>query len=267
LYLLDTIEAVVRIQKDTEIITKSDVDRPSLGGEIRPLQDIVFERSVFLDAKKHKILSDEDSLEAYLMAIQHEHNLTRDGLKSIFTAAGYTYEEGRAQLQMMQTTNTMIDFKIRSNLIVPRKEVITYYQAHPQVVEPSYILQRAVISLSSTKTKEQQKKELVIFSKTKKSMYNIIWSEPFSIDQSDVAEEKQFIITMEPGDISLPIEISGEFELFRLKEKIKERILTLDERYREIVDILRQPKYKELLQAYKDSLFDTASITYFTYHG
>ena len=267
LYLLDTIEAVVRIQKNTEIITKSDVDRPSLGGEIRSLQDIVFERSLFLDAKKQGIKHDEDALEAYLMAIQHEHNLTRDGLKSIFTAAGYTYEEGREQLQMMQTSNIMIDFKIRSNLIVPRKDVVAYYQAHPQVVEPSYVLQRSVIPLSSTKTKEEQKKELAIFSKNKKGIDNIIWSEPFSIDQSDIAQEKQFIITMEPGDISLPIEISGGFELFRLKEKTEERVLTLDERYREIADILRQPKYKELLQAYKDSLFDTASITYFTYHG
>jgi len=71
---------------------------------------------------------------------------------------------------------------------------------------------------------------------------------------------------MEPGDISLPIEISDGFELFRLKEKTEERVLTLDERYREIADILRQPKYEELLQAYKDSLFDAASITYFTYH-
>ena len=263
LYLLDTIEAVVRMQKNTEIITKSDVDRPSLGGETRSLKDIVFERSVFLDAKKHKILSDEDALETYLMAIQHEHSLTRDGLKSIFTAAGYTYEEGREQLQMMQTSNIMIDFKIRSNLIVPRKDVVAYYQAHPQIVEPSYVLQRAVIPLSPTKTKAERKKELVIFSKNKEDIHNIIWSEPFSIDQSDIAQEKQFIITMEPGDISLPIEISDGFELFRLVEKTEERVLTLDERYREIADILRQPKYEELLQAYKDSLFDTASITYF----
>jgi len=267
LYLLDTMEAVVRMQKDTEVITKSDVDRPSLGGEIRSLQDIVFERSLFLDAKKQGIRHDDDALEAYLMRIQHDNNLTRDGLKSIFTAAGYTYEEGREQLQMMQMSNTMIDFKILSNLIVPRKDVVSYYQAHPKIVEASYLLQRAILPLSSTKTKEQQKKELVIFSKTKKGVHNIIWSEPFSIDQSDIAEEKQFIIAMEPGGISLPIEISGGgFELFRLKEKTEERARTLDERYREIADILRQPKYEELLQAYKENLFDTVSITYFTYH-
>jgi len=265
LYLLDTIEASVRIEKDTEIITKSDVDRPSLGGEIRPLQDIIFERSVFLDAKKHKILPDEDALEAYLMAIQREHDLTSDGLRDIFTAAGYTYEEGREQLQMMQTTNTMIDFKIRSNLIVPRKDVIAYYQANPQVIEPSYILERTFIPLTATKTKEQQKKELIRIARTKKDIQDMKWSEPFSINQSDIAQERQFIITMKPGDISLPIEVSGGFELFRLKEKTEERLVSLDERYRDIVDVLRRPKYEELLQAYKDNLFDTASVTYFIY--
>lgn len=263
LYLLDTIEASVRMEKDTEIITKSDVDRPSLGGEIRPLQDIIFERSVFLDAKKHKILPDEDAVEGYLMAIQREHNLTSDGLRDIFTAAGYTYEEGREQLQMMQTTNTMIDFKIRSNLIVPRKDVIAYYQANPEVIEPSYILERTFIPLTATSTKEQQKKELIRIAKTKKDIQDMRWSEPFSINQSDIAQERQFIITMKPGDISLPIEVSGGFELFRLKEKTEERLVSLDERYRDIVDILRRPKYEELLQTYKDNLFDTASVTYF----
>ncbi len=265
LYLLDTIEAAVRIEKDTEIITKSDVDRPSLGGEIRPLQDIVFERSVFLDAKKHKILPDEDALEAYLMAIQREHNLTSDGLRDIFTAAGYTYEEGREQLQMMQTTNTMIDFKIRSNLIVSRKDVTAYYQAHPEVIEPSYTLQRTFIPLTTTKTKEQQQKKLIHIIRTKKGIQGMKWSKPFSINQSDIAKERQFIITMKSGDISLPIEVSGGFELFRLKEKTEERLVGLDERYRDIVDILRRPKYEELLQVYKDKLFDIASVTYFIY--
>jgi len=264
LYLLDTIEAVVYVQNNAKIITKSDVDRPSLGGETRSLLDIIFEWLVFLNAKKQGILQDEDALESYLRAIQREHNLTDKELKDIFTAAGYTYEEGREQLLMMQTNKNMIEFKIRSNLIIPRKEVIAYYQAYPQMLEATYVLQRAFFPFSLSKIKEQQKKELIKFSTKNES--TIEWSEPFPpIKQSDIAKEKKFIITMQPDDISLPVKIFNGFELFRLKEKIEGRLLTLDERYHEIVTILQQPKYEELLQDYKDRLFDNAAISYFNY--
>jgi len=262
LYLLDTIQAVVRLEKDAEIITKSDVDRPNLGGEVRPLQDIIFERSIFLDAKKRQIPKDEDAIETYLRSVQRDNNLTDDELKGIFTAEGYTYEEGRAQLQMMQMINTMMDFMIRSNLVVPRKDVIAYYNAHPQVIEPSYTLQRVVIPFSKTKTKVQQKRKLMRALKAKEKQ-NMHWSELFTINQSDIAEDKKFIIAMKPGNISVPIEVPTGFELFRLKEKTEERLVSLDERYRDIVDILRRPKYEELLQDYKDKLLDSVSITYF----
>lgn len=275
LYLLDTIEAVVYNQKNTEIVTKSDLDRPSLGGEIQSLSDIIFERLVFIDAKKQGIPQDEEGLEAYLRAIQKEHDLTDEGLKNIFTAAGYLYEEGREQLQMMQTNKSMIDFKIRSSLIVPRKEVIAYYQAHPKVQEATYVVRRAFFPFSSAKTKAQQKKELSRFSiknqssiKKEKNRTKIAieWSELFPpIKQSDIAEEKSFIISMHPGDVSLPVETFDGFELFRLQEKTEERLLTLDERYHEIIIILQQPKYEELLRTYRDRLFNNAAIIYFSH--
>src|ERR1700733_10802261 len=109
LVLIDQIEVVVFGQEDVEIITKSDVDRPSLGGGFRTKDEIVFEREVLLDAKKHKIPQDDEAVEAYLAQIQREHNLSEKELEQIFTASGYTVAEGRQQLQMMQTVNTMLD--------------------------------------------------------------------------------------------------------------------------------------------------------------
>src|SRR5437764_1460167 len=47
--LIDQIEVVVYGQEEVEIITKSDIDRPSLGGGFRTKEDIVFEREVLLD--------------------------------------------------------------------------------------------------------------------------------------------------------------------------------------------------------------------------
>ncbi len=261
--LLDQIEVVVYGQEDVEIITKSDIDRPSLGGGFRTKEDIVFEREVLLDAKKHHIPQDEEAVDAYLAQMQREYNLSEDQLEDIFTSAGYTVEEGRAQLQMMQTVNTMLDVKIRSNLIVPRKEVEEYYKDNPTIIEATYTLQRALVPQSDRLSADQQYNILVRYAQTGKGASGITWSDSFVINHSDVAESKQFIYTMQPGSISLPQAVNGGFEMFKLIDKTSEQVKSLEEAYREIVDILRRPKYEELMEKYREALMKNASIVYF----
>ena len=67
---------------------------------------------------------------------------------------------------------------------------------------------------------------------------------------------------MEPGDISMPEEVSSGFEMFRLVSKTPEYRKTLEESYRDIVDILRRPKYEELLEKYREQLLKNVSIIY-----
>jgi hypothetical protein len=263
LELLDQIEVVIFGQEDVEIITKSDIDRPSLGGGFRSKDEIVFEKEVFLDAKKHKIPQDEEAVDAYLAQVQREHNLSEKDLEQIFTSSGYTIEEGRQQLQTMQTVNTMLDVKIRSNLIIPRKDVEQYYNEHPTVVEATYTLERAFVPQSKRVSSEEQYNLLVKFAKNGKGVTGVVWGEPFTINHSDIAENKQFIYSMNVGDISLPEPIQGGFELFRLVEKKAEQIKSLEESYHEIVDILRRPKYEELMEDYRNFLLKHSSVVYF----
>ena len=92
---IDTIQAVVFGQGGAQVITRSDVTRPSLSGAPQSLDDLIFERLVFLDAQKYKIVPDEDAVDKYLALVQKENNLTLDQLKEVFASAGYSYEEGR----------------------------------------------------------------------------------------------------------------------------------------------------------------------------
>lgn len=261
--LLDQIEVVVYGQEDVEIITKSDVDRPSLGGGFRTKEEIIFEREVVLDAKKHHIPQDEAAIDAYLAQIQREHNLSEKELEEIFTSSGYTIEEGRQQLQAMQTINTMLDVKIRSNLIVPRRDVEEYYKNNPTIIEATYTLQHAFVPQSQKISSNMQYKILMKYAQTGKGASGIVWGDTFVINHSDIAESKQFIYTMEPGQISLPQAVNGGFELFKLVEKTPERIKSLEESYREIVDILRRPKYEELMENYRNFLQKNTAVVYF----
>lgn len=259
--LIDAIVIIIFSDEGAEIITRSDIDKPSLSGVARSVDDIIFERLVYLDAKKHKILPDEDAVDKYLTAIQREHNLKPEELQMIFLQAGYTLEEGREQLKMMQAVNSMLDYKIRSNLIVPRKQVEVYYAEHPEFQEASYLISYTKVSFDPALGKEEQYAALVERAKTG-DFIGVLWEGPFWIIESDLAENKQFITQLEPGQISVPFESTDGFELYRLEEKKARYQRTIEERYLEIVDILRKPKYEELLDNYRKSLFGRARIEY-----
>ncbi len=262
-YLIDKIDVAIFGAEGTQIVTKSDVDRPSLDGRVRKIDDIVIERLMFLDGQKYKIVPEEDEIDKFLSNIQRENNLTLEDLKNMFKSSGYTYEEGRQQFAMFQVINKILDFKIRSRLIVPEKEVLAYYAHNPEMQEAAFHIQRGVIPYSSAKTRFAQQEEIEAFIRDDVGLIKIDWQEPFWVNVSDLAESKHYITLMEPGRVSMPQAVSEGFEVFRLVEKRTERERPLEERYRDISDILRKPKFEQLMSDYKKQLFDSAAIVHF----
>lgn len=260
-FLIDTIQAVVFGSDGTQVIPYSDVVRPSLSGAPRTLDDIIFERLVYLDAQKFKILADDDAVDKYLAMVQKENNLSLDDIKKIFAQSGYSYQEGREQFKMLQTVNSMLDFKIRSHVIVPRQMVEEYYNAHPMEEQAAYQIQIGFVPTMPGK-EDKQIKAIAYMAKTGKSMKGIEWGEPFWIEKNDVADDKEFLFTLKEGGTSVAQPAPGGFQIYKLIAKKGDRLVPLDERYREIADILRRPIYEKLMDEYKKSLFSTASILY-----
>lgn len=261
LILIDEIKVAIFSPEGNEIVTKSDLDRPNLAGAIRGMEDIVFEWLAYLDAKRWKMLPDEAMVDKYLTMIQRDNNLSSDDLKRMFANAGYTYEEGREQLKKMQAVNLMLGNKVRSSLVVPRKEVIAYYEDNPEYEDMELKIARIVIPFDENKTRDQQKRDIKRAVAAKNSP--IDWGTAFWVKEEDVAPEKRFIFKMKQGQVSLPKATAEGFEMYRVIERKEKRLKTLDERYQEIVEALTQPKYHELLNKYKKELLDSASIVYF----
>lgn len=261
-FTIDTIQAIVFGQGGTQVIARSDVVRPSLTGVPQSLDDIIFERLVFLDAQKYKIVPDEDAVDKYLAIVQKENNLTLDQLKDIFASAGYTYEEGRQQFRVLQTVNSMLGLKIHSQVIVPRAQVEEYYKTHPEIKEAEYHLQYGFVPHIPEK-RVLQEKALRVMVKTGKEMRGMQWQDPFWVKQSEIADDKVFLFSLKVGGVSKPRDRGDGYELYRLLDKHEEHIPTLDERYHEIAAILRRPVFEELMQKYKKSLFDSVSILNF----
>lgn len=258
----DSLQAVIFTLDGNEIITQSDVMRTSLQGERRTLNDIIFETLTYLDAKKHKIEPDEDAVDRYLAKIMEENGINLQQMEEIFRQGGRTLREGREELRKLQAVGAMIDFKIRSNLIVPRKDVEAYYNAHPETKPARYSLRYVQIPFYSIMTKAEQQKDII--KKVRAEGIDFLeLSDPFWVTHGEVAEEKEFIYKLKPGKISAPYPTPDGFELYYMVERMEERVVPLEERYRDIVNTLSQPKYLEMLTEYRKQLFDNASIIYF----
>ena len=260
--LVDKIQAVVFAQDGTKIITQSETNRTSLDGRVRTLEDLVNEMLMILDAQKFKMVADDQMIDRHLAAVQRENNLSLEDLKQIFKASGYTFEEGREQFGMISVINQLLDFKIRSRLIVPEKDVVAYYNAHPQEIDAQYEVEYAVIPYDHALNKDEQLQELEHLLKTKSFEKHISWQAPYWIEENELAEDKKFITQLAVGQVSKPTQGSEGFELFRLKAKKERHNKSLDDRYREISEFLRKPRYEQLLNEYKEQLRANSAVLY-----
>jgi hypothetical protein len=263
LFIIDKIEAIIFEDNETAIITKSEVEKLTLEGKPRNLQDTIFERRVYMEAQKFKISADPSAIDRYIAMIMREHNLSHIDLVNMFKSAGYTYDEGREQLGIMFSVNTMLDFKIKSRLIVPEAQIVAFYHEHPQIEEAAYRIQRIFVPTTNTMT-EKEVKELIERSlRLGKDISGAQYSSAFWIKKSEISHEKQFITTMNVGKLSKPRMVKGGFELFKLLEKCEESLVPLDKRYQEISEHLKKPLFEKLFEEYRNSLFDSASIVYY----
>jgi len=266
--VVDTIVAVVygEDKDDIAVITKSDITRPGIDGAIHGLDDKIFEKLLWFDAKKYRILQSENKdeiIERHLKSVERENNISRKDLIEIFRKAGYTFEEGKEQFGVMYTVNAMIDFKVRGGLFVSQKEVQSYYDENPEYVDATYILQRGLIPYDYSKTENEQLHEVSKQLAHTEKISNVEWAPAITIKQDQMAPSIAFIIDMKAGDISSPVLTKDGIEVFKLINVTPRRLRTFDERYAQIAEMLRRPKYQEILTNYKKELHDRASIVYF----
>lgn len=242
---INKIEAVV-FGPETEVITTSDITNPGIDGRVHSLEDRLMESKLYLYAKDNK-MTDPDATLKMLKRVQLDNNLSDDGMKELFKEYGYTYDEGLEQFSRMTAANQVMGFKVGSRLNIPEREIIKYWQENPVMREPNYKLQRALIDLAQADSVKDLKEKLT------QGSVKAAWSEPFWIDKSDVAQEKEFIFNLKPKQVNVAVTPEG-YELFRLLEKKDERPVALEERREEIERILQPVRYRDLFSTFKKDL-------------
>ena len=272
-FYINGIRALVFGNNETHVVTALDINRPAIfEGRFLSEKEYITRILIFEDSRNYKIPVDDDTVDKYLMGIQKEHGLSIDDIKRMFKEAGYTYGDGRTALKMLYTNNALLGFKINDRLIVAEQAVLAYHKEHPEIIEPAYLLEIATIYIPQDELKESLKSKLQEAAHRQQSDQFIIWgndlndrarwNKPFWINESELAEDKQKIPFLKVGEVFIQETESG-FDIFRLKEKKEKHVRPIDnQRYQEIVDILRQPLYTTLREEYDQEVWKKFPVMY-----
>lgn len=260
---VDGIKAVFRGPEGTDLIMASELERPRLDGSKLTLEDAINDAAYGQEARKYKLWPSPEDVDKQLRMLAESNHKTPKEFEDLMLTLGYTPTEGRNAFAQINGINSLINFKITGSLVVPEADVIAYYNDHPEQEPTAYQLEYFLMPFAKTQTKEEQLSylEAAVQKNDPKKIFK--WNSPFWINENEIAADKQYILDLEVGHMSEPHESLYGFEVFRLVSKRPGRVKTLEERYNDIANLLRKPKYGQLLADFQKKLLDNASIIYF----
>lgn len=260
---VDGVKAVFRGSKGADLVLESELRRPKLDGSANTLDTALTNLAFAQKADEYHITPTPEETEKQYEMIANNNKKTKKELDEMVIQAGFTPAEARKEFAQINAVNSLLSYKIAGNMVVPESEVIAYAQENPEYESGGYQIQMTMVPFSASQTREQQLAQLQALANAGDPNSVLSWMDPFWVNEEDLAADKKFIAQLEVGQISLPKETFNGFQLFKLVSKRAKRLKSLDERYGQIVGILRQPKYNELMTKFQKDLMDNASIIIF----
>ena len=97
---VNKIAVVIYTDDEPIMITKHSLDCKTLDGRVRSRDELVMEKLMCHEALNYyKIPITDDMVDKHLASLKEMHGIGDAEIKKLFKEAGYTYEEGRAQLR------------------------------------------------------------------------------------------------------------------------------------------------------------------------
>lgn len=263
LIFIDGIKAVVRGSEGTNLIMSSELSRLKLDGTPNDLEEMITNYALFNEAKKYRLLPSVEDIDKQWNLMAQANRKTPKELDDMVVIAGFTPQEARNEFAQMNAINSLVSFKVAGNLIVPDVDVTAYYDQNPEFEPAALYVSYAFQPFSFTRPKEEQLKywQAIVHKKDPQQMLS--WQDPFWIREDELAADKKFINQLSVGEISQPVQTMQGFEFFKLISKKEERLKSLDERYGQIVGILRKPKFTQMMETFQKGVRDSVSVIYF----
>jgi hypothetical protein len=228
--------------------------------EMFAFNELVYQNWMQIMERQKMDPNDNTIVNNYIDGLCRQNNWSMSDLEKILAQSGYTLQEGIKELKKMYAVNYMSEMKMQG-IVVPENEIEAYYKVHPLYNEPRVKISRAFISSSEISSKDELAKKIA----AKDTNFIKNWESAFWLKESEMAEHMRFLISLNADAISEPLETNGGFEVFKIIAKKPKRLVSLKKRYKEILFELRQAKSEESFKKYKDQLFDSASIVYYSH--
>jgi hypothetical protein len=258
LKLENKIAAVIYTDTTPIVLTQSDFDRLSINGTAQKKQEVILGRLMDHEAQNvYRIPVSDDAVKKYITSLQDHHQIDDARLKEMFKSTGYSYEEGVDELRRMLTIDSLLNFKIKSRLVVPEEEVREQYNNNPQIEPAAYRIKKGF--LSSNALSEQERQDL---QDTGKNSEYVDWLNPFWLDEDELAASLNVLKTMKEGDIAAPVSVGNGYEIIKLLKKKDRHKRSFEEAYKDIAERLRMPLFEKLLKEYQDELLKKYEIVY-----
>ena len=267
--LLDTIAAVGGSPNKPWIITAWDVARPPLGGPPVSLDDLILQNLICDDAERLKFAVSDIEATKILEQVIEQNEMSNDEFKERVKDSGYCVDEVLTMLSRMQMVRQLLDYQVSSRVAVSQKVIQKYYDSHPITEEGKCEVQYALVPFQEGTSLDKQRAELAnyVAGGCKGDGVTVAWKRPFLLEEAEVAPEKHFILEIEEGGYNGPIEANNGFEIYHMKSKRPKRLLTLEERRRDIVSTLSQDSYSKLFDEYRQRLLDRGMVVKFNMPG
>ncbi len=256
--LLDQGAVVIIGNAGNTMITMSDVDEKlNLDGSKIPLQQQIKMEVVRQEVVANKMPIDENTSEKYLDNVRKVNNLTVEDLDNLALQCYRTLSEVKHLLNLQYVYDYFLYHKFRSHLVPTDQEVEEYHKKNPEV-QPGYcVVEIAFVSFEDDKKEVREKIDNLIAGVISDDI--VSWSDPISLQISDIAADKLFISKMAVDEIVCK-EGKNVFELYRLLEKHDDYTIPLAQRKAFIVDILNRKQYEEMFRSYEEHMLDHIGI-------
>ncbi len=241
------------------IITKLDLERPTIDGRMRTLDELIFDKLFGFEATYfYRIVLSDEIIDKYINSLKEQNHISDEQLRGMFRQVGYTYEEAREQLGMAQAIEALLNFKIRSRLVVTEKAARDFYDAHPEYEEGAYRIKKAFIP-DGLLTDE----ELENFSVTYTDRHAIEWSMAYWLADDEITDERREVLqNLQSGMYSKPERVTGGYEVIKLIDTKKRTIRSFEDRFKEITLQLQEPQYYKMLDEFKKELLSKYELVY-----
>lgn len=252
---IDAIALVIYTDKEPLVLTQSECERPSINGQKQSKEEIILQRIMEYEAVHvYTIPVSDAAVDNYITTLKEQYHIDEKQLEAMFKNAGYSYKEGVAELKRMLLIDALLNFKIKSRLIVTEQDIRNYYDKNVQKEPTSYHIKKGFLSFSALSEDER-----AALQKTGAHSEAVEWIDPYWLEEDEIAEGRSFIKTLQPQQIVLE-PVSGGYEVVMFIEKKAGKKRSFEASYKEIAEKLKQPLFEKMLDEYKKELLTKYSV-------